>query len=163
MVRTADTDVEDQPVIPAAADAGIADAVELPGAGDGEVLGADGMFGSVDSQAKLATLKKADLNALVAVPVEAPVLVLDGVPIADCLEAGKAVFVEAMAGIVASGESFELELTGLGGLEEGLAGIGVEGAVVVAVDGNGSGQCSKFFGRMKLDELKGIAVISCRQ
>ena len=111
--------------------------VALPGAGNCDIVGLELHRFAVHGEAEGAAFEKRDLNAFIAVPVERPALIVQGVPVADGLDAGKAMAGEPASGVMTMHQRFQADLAAVHRLGERPAAVRVIGLVTVFVDWNG--------------------------
>jgi hypothetical protein len=89
----------------------------------------------VDLEGDAAALEQGELDALVAMPVETPVLRAAGIPESDRLDARQRPRREPAAGVMSADQGFETNEAPLLRGHEGGAGVGPVGPILVLVEG----------------------------
>jgi hypothetical protein len=154
LVRPAHADIQDQPVKPSPADVRIAQFVQLPRAGECQVAGLQRMRPAVHFESHAAGFEKHDLQSLVAVWIQAPVLRPAAVPEADVREARKDVRIHSFSRVVSLGQRVKLDRSLAHRLELRLAIVDFKAIRATLIDRGGEGLFHGMFNILRRRNLQ---------
>ncbi len=163
LIGPANADIQNEEVETAGTDIGVADAMKFPGAIDGEVVGLEGVLDAFGGEIENAIFEEGELEAFVAVPGQAPILVLLGIPVADGLEAAQGTLRELSSRVLAAGEGFVAEVTSSDGFDQGGASVRFVHLTPSAVDGRRSRHSGNFITVRNLDPRENVQKTSPRE
>ncbi len=129
-----DPNVKDQPIQAPGRYVRIAHAVRLPGPGDCQVIRLQAATVVIDRKCELSGLEKGQLDPLVAMPVQSPILIVLGIPKADRFHTRQGVPLKPPARIVTASQRLKADISGFDGPHHRPAGVGLVCFSVFFVD-----------------------------